>query len=676
MDISREEELRFYKFICEKFGTEDIVKYRRISYAVKDLLELEDGNVPISSGSKGEGLHFKSSDFDEMNLCTYVHIYEEITVPPYRLPINSFAMETCDTQPGFTRLRWISEDICGTVFNWCEAVGQNVYLSNLKVKLLRNTFPHFKVIIHGPCTTTVTESYDMANCFRCKTWPKVAQQWIYRARVEWPHPDLISKIVSYGTLFVPIGQKNSPYEHIEWRLSFSVSEKLLIFSFCHVQLMCYALLKIMLKELIEKSDDILDNMLCSYFLKAVMFWVSEEEPISFWQPSNLTICFRRCVQRLLYFVSYSFLPHYFIPQFNMLEARMNNAAQSLLIDNLKRIYSEGLTCFRKSNTLRHFWSSTLEVNNNLDKTVIGRWIETAVEINDSTRIFWSNKSKLSLIVYNLIHKVRSKCVRWTFMLHLPYVFQFVGETCMSTNNMATNKQTYTQEIKRGLPMLLLGLKCDAVSGWIKLGSYFYCRHQIVKSLQVSDYVLTKFTPEKAFGIRHSDLPYTCHKWIEERILIDNRLNINNIYSQIITDDVLFNARPKSDIFPFNCRQDWNFFYMSNSPIVFAHFLRFLCLHQLKDYDNCRISWRILTNVYKDSRNYCIVSLNKLVIAFTYSGIASLMLNEIEEAKQCFLMCVLLSKQCDIINAESMLQSLSVDISCAVLTGETYSIEPP
>ena len=53
-----------------------------------------------------------------------------------------------------------------------------------------------------------------------------------------------------------------------------------------------------------------------------------------------------------------------------------------------------------------------------------------------------------------------------------------------------------------------------------------------------------------------------------------------------------------------------------------------------------------------------------------------MLNEIEETKQCFFMCVLLSKQCDIINAESMLQSLSVDISCAVLTGETYSIEPP
>ena len=167
--------------------------------------------------------------------------------------------------------------------------------------------------------------------------------------------------------------------------------------------------------------------------------------------THLTICFRRCVQRLLYFVSYSFLPHYFISQFNMLEASMN-VARSLLVDSLKRIYSEGSTCFRKTNTFRHFWSSTLEVNNNNDKTVIEKWIETAVENNATTRIFWSNKSKLSLIIYNLIHKVRSKCVRWTFMLHLPYVFQFVGETFMSTNTMATfnlaKVTLYTNKVTR------------------------------------------------------------------------------------------------------------------------------------------------------------------------------------------------------------------------------------
>ena len=118
--------------------------------------------------------------------------------------------------------------------------------------------------------------------------------------------------------------------------------------------------------------------------------------------------------------------------------------------------------------------------------------------------------------------------------------------------------------------------------------------------------------------------------------------------------------------------------MLNSPIVFAHFLRFLCLHQLKDYENCRISWGILTNVHKDSRKYCIGNVNRLVIAFTYAGIASLMLNEIGKAKHCFLSSVLLGQQCGYINkfAESMLQSLSVDISCAVLTCQIYSIELP
>lgn len=65
------------------------------------------------------------------------------------------------------------------------------------------------------------------------------------------------------------------------------------------------------------------------------------------------------------------------------------------------------------------------------------------------------------------------------------------------------------------------------------------------------------------------------------MLIDNRLNINNIYSQIITDDVFFNARPKSEIFPFNFRQDWNLFYMANSPIVFAHFFVFCVCINLK-----------------------------------------------------------------------------------------------
>jgi hypothetical protein len=53
----------------------------------------------------------------------------------------------------------------------------------------------------------------------------------------------------------PIGCKGSKNEDIEWRFSFSVGEKLLIYSFTHVQLICYALMKILLKDVIDSDDD-------------------------------------------------------------------------------------------------------------------------------------------------------------------------------------------------------------------------------------------------------------------------------------------------------------------------------------------------------------------------------------------------------------------------------------
>lgn len=129
-------------------------------------------------------------------------------------------------------------------------------------------------MLHGPCITFVDESHDVALCLRSKSWIAQAQEWVYRNRV-WPSFELVSHIVSYGPLFVPIGTKYSLNEDLEWRISFSVAEKHLIYSFTHTQLLSYALLKILLKEVIE-LDTVCKGLLCSYFIKTVVFWVFEE----------------------------------------------------------------------------------------------------------------------------------------------------------------------------------------------------------------------------------------------------------------------------------------------------------------------------------------------------------------------------------------------------------------
>lgn len=139
---------------------------------------------------------------------------------------------------------------------------------------------------------------DLAVCVHCKSWLNLATDWIHRAQNEWPSDDIKSYIVDHGVLFVPVGVKGSVNEELEWRISFSVGEKLLAYSFNHTQLLCYALIKILLKDLIER-DMKCKNLLCSYFLKTTLFWMSEDLPISVWKPANLIPCFLRCFDRLI-----------------------------------------------------------------------------------------------------------------------------------------------------------------------------------------------------------------------------------------------------------------------------------------------------------------------------------------------------------------------------------------
>ena len=105
-------------------------------------------------------------------------------------------------------------------------------------------------IINGPCFSDPLGIMDKAYCLKYTKWPSTARQWIARPRFfGWPPEPLINSIVQGGVLLVPIGsksdsQKDNPFE---WRISFSVPEKMLIYSWTHTQIICYALLKLLLK---------------------------------------------------------------------------------------------------------------------------------------------------------------------------------------------------------------------------------------------------------------------------------------------------------------------------------------------------------------------------------------------------------------------------------------------
>ena len=341
--------------VCE-VGTEEAVLIRRTGTDLRDDVfmmerELTNGDtIPCFSGSKAEGFRFKTSDED------WMYVYRKFIV----IPSSSYAslydrnttvdclmlMDNEMTKPGFTLLRMM--DMKTFIINKgnCPIVRMlNRHYISSKLWREMNMCPEdhdHEMLIHGPCATAVSHEneYDWAHCLKCEYWPSNARSCIQRLhQSSWLSGDIIRNIVSDGVLFVPIGAKQSCFEDIEWRMSFSLAEKRLIHSMNHTQFLCYGLLKIFLKEAIDSEEEV-KGLLCSYFLKTALFWEITASP-NHWNSSSLLCAFWKCFCRLIQWVSYSYCPSFFVPENNMFEGKIEGQNRVKLLTHLSTLHQEG-----------------------------------------------------------------------------------------------------------------------------------------------------------------------------------------------------------------------------------------------------------------------------------------------------------------------------------------------
>jgi hypothetical protein len=135
-------------------------------------------------------------------------------------------------------------------------------------------------VVHGPCLSDKDGHFDFAFTLHSRRWIIIANQWVTIYNCSWPNSSNVkSQIIDHGGLFVPIGSKGSKNEHIEWRISFSVCEKQLIYSFTQTQLLCYALMNILIKDVVNR-DSRCKDLICSFYIKNIIVCVSEEIPLS------------------------------------------------------------------------------------------------------------------------------------------------------------------------------------------------------------------------------------------------------------------------------------------------------------------------------------------------------------------------------------------------------------
>jgi hypothetical protein len=151
---------------------------------------------------------------------------------------------------------------------------------------------------------------------------------------------------------VPIGLKGSPDEDSEWRMSFSAAESKLVHCMNHTQFMCYGMLKIFMKEALDVKDANEQSLLCSYFMKTVLFWVIQRNKNFKWSPPNLLSGFWMCFKDLSSRVQEGYLPNFFIPENNMFRSKIYGHSQQKLCQRFCEVNDLGNECLLRCTSFR------------------------------------------------------------------------------------------------------------------------------------------------------------------------------------------------------------------------------------------------------------------------------------------------------------------------------------
>ncbi|XP_063412295.1 uncharacterized protein LOC134695050 [Mytilus trossulus] len=581
-------------------GSEKAVKYRRYFYKCFDETSLFGQCKVISSGSKAEGLDLPGSDMDYMFLAQGYMVEEKLG----NTKEKHLVLDTDNALPGFALIK-ISDnsDFIGNI-NVIQTVdGQllkNDILKQSRFQVMNEApsmFDMAKVLkldvqtlckVQGPAITTAIEGaadVDFVYCLPCREWPSIAKRWLHRSRCfKWPSSDLITEAIHGGVLLVPVGSKSPSTEenNTEWRFSFSLTEKLLVHSFNHTQLLCYALLKIVLKEIFNKVN-IFNKLLCSYYLKTVLFWVLEEVDHQYWVPENLLRCFSLCLQRLHYFISCNYIPNYFIPEHNKIEGRFSKItgkelgmfAEKLLIKNIwKVLLSIDLLSDLRRDTC--YVSKPLKVISEFDKTII------AMKIPDCTQ--WIEDISCRSLSF-FVHRIRNEnCETFFKNIYATALLDLCKRKAISIKMRSINSQNisnkfYYSKYKQCLFHLLLNLSGDAVSGWLLLATFFYSCQEYRKMnvlLQLSEEIISRDIYTVSILGDLSAVKQTTF----EKKLVPSKQFLKRLRHSVIRYFNVQKNEQNADSFIFHqdLSIDGEDFFMG-TPLVFIRYLTFLYFYR-------------------------------------------------------------------------------------------------
>ena len=454
-----------YGIMTQLFGNKKEIYIRRTATNLRDkVLGLQDSLYTASySGSEADGFRCQPSSNDWIFVPTnYRVIPSDSYLALYESNTPVLLMENEMTKPGYTLIRLPDHttgfqiNINGNPF---VPLLNGQYLSSKKWKKILNASHNHETTMQGPCA-----QWEIGGCKFNYTWclkgdifPINAQPSFQRLRQSsWPTPEVINSIGNDGVLFVPSGAKQSFFEETEWMVSYSLAEKKLIHSMNHTQFLCFALLKMFLKEAIDADKEV-KGLLSSYFMKTALFWEITTCP-DYWNPSTLLSCFWKCFSRLLQWVSNSHCPNFFIPEDNMFEEKLDGKCRGMLFQHLRTLHREGYKCLLRCPSFAQYHMPEILNGHSISAERVKCTICVAQaiiteQLNSSPRhpyCFGVNKKVVTVILNNFMQNATGSLEGF---IARNWMYQSLSNLCVSQSRKSLtlwscNKTFYKTHMQR------------------------------------------------------------------------------------------------------------------------------------------------------------------------------------------------------------------------------------
>ena len=207
------------------------------------------------------------------------------------------------TYPGYIRLRPTNTAYWSGCVEWLSC--QEGFLRHLKVNRIND-----EIIKPFDCL-----SVEQFQGLEYGVWPRQAYNWTKREpQSGWPSKETIREASEKGCLIIRRAHEFSEHPDIEWQFVFNEAEKVLVQSFTDAMMYCFRVFK----TLVDHQTRNLKVKPKTYWQLTAMFYSSERIPHQVWS-SNPGGCIMFLISWLYNYIHQKNLPHYFIPENNMIE---------------------------------------------------------------------------------------------------------------------------------------------------------------------------------------------------------------------------------------------------------------------------------------------------------------------------------------------------------------------